>query len=80
MLKILGLNPTYKQITLPESSYLKLESQSVIPADRYKFRKFRNIIKNDFSELIFLGLSAFSVELALRAQFFYCFLKKDELY
>jgi hypothetical protein len=35
-------------------AYLKSELQSIIFADRYKFRKFLNTNKNDFSELCFL--------------------------
>jgi hypothetical protein len=57
MFKILELYPTYKPNTLPESSSLKPELQSVLSADSYKFRKFRDTIKNDLSELIFFSES-----------------------
>jgi len=54
MFKIFELYPTHKPNALPESYYLNPELRNVLSADRYKFRKFRDTNKNDFSDLIFL--------------------------
>jgi nicotinic acid phosphoribosyltransferase len=64
MFKILVLNPTYKPNTLTESFILKPDLQSVLSADRYKIRNFKNTNKNDYSYKIY----------------FTVFLEKDELF